>query len=84
MRRRLNAGKLFRVRALRTFSGSLSMKCALGAKAQSRDPGAPGVQGIRLYREKNQLLRTNITMTTTTRINTSAPPPMNMATFSFL
>ena len=59
-------------------------ECALGAKAQSRDPGAPGVQGIRLYREKSQLLRTNMTMTTTTTINTSTPPPMNMATSSFL
>ena len=40
----------------------------------ARDPALP---------RESQLLRINMTMTTTTRINTIAPPPMNMA-FSFL
>ena len=52
MRRRLTAGKLFRVRALRTFSGSLIDESALGSQYRDASLETLGQQGIRLYREK--------------------------------
>jgi hypothetical protein len=45
MRRRLTAGKLFRVRALRTFSGSLSMSARSGRKPRAATLGPLAYKG---------------------------------------